>query len=226
MAALAKSNIHREPTRTGELVLLVSGPEGPAKAGPARVRSRVEPPARGRFLVALSATGAFRGELRKELPKPLGKNRILLDTAPRREGSSGEVDVERLAERAWFYRRLGATHLVVEAEPPRGADLKAYLVHLLAAFAPLAGDEELAVDVILPARTAPLLSNTWMLSYLVQEAAQKAGREFAAGLIRTEHGHEGAFTLDAAQPTEDAPPPLEGPPPAPARPVHGQLGLL
>ncbi len=226
MAALAKNKNHREPTRAGEIVLLVSGPEGPAKAGPARVRARVGPPARGRFLVALSATGTFRGELRKELPKPLGKNRILLDTAPRQEGSSGEVDVERLAERAWFYRRLGATHLVVEAEPPRGADLKEYLVRLLAAFAPLAGDEELAVDLVLPARTAPLLSNAWMLSYLVREAAQKAGREFADGLIHAQHSCGSAFTLDAAQPAEDAPPLLEAPPPAPARPVHGQLGLL
>lgn len=180
MAAPATEILHSE---TGALRLICAKENGPAIAGALQVKARAGNRDTRRFVVVLAASGRLRGALRRELPRPVGKNRVLVDTAPRRKG---DIDLSRLAERAWFYRRLGATHLVIEAEPTRGVEIREYLTSLLAAFGPLVTDEELQVDVVLPARAAAAVHNDWMLSFLCEEAIQRAGREFDSDRIQIE----------------------------------------
>lgn len=172
-----------QANETGALRLLCAKEEGTGAAGAAQVKARAGAEGTRRFVVVLAASGALRSALRRELPRPVGKNRVLVDTAPRRKG---DVDLARLAERSWFYRRLGATHLVIEAEPARGVEIREYLTQLLSAFGPLVTDEALQIDVVLPARAAAVVHNEWMLSFLCEEAIQRARREFDCGRIQVE----------------------------------------
>lgn len=226
MSTLLATEANPTPTASrGAVNFIVAGVESPADAGTARVRELVAPPARGRFLVVLSASAGFRAALKRDLPRPLGRNRVLMDAAPK-AGKRGETDFEQLARRAWFYRRLGATHLLVECEPGK-ADLREYLTRLLAAFVPLASDDGLVIDLVVPAKAEASLKNRWLVDFLLDKAAEVAGRELNGKVVRVRGKQSGPLALEGSAEEEPAQPRLPEVA-AYARRVEneGQLGLL
>ncbi|MEW6777588.1 MAG: hypothetical protein AB1405_14920 [Bdellovibrionota bacterium] len=210
----------------GKLVFTVAGTGGVSAAGGAAVRSWIGPAVKGRFVIVLCSSPSFRAAVRRSLSEPIGKNRVLVDAAPRRRGpGSIETDFEKIAERVWFYRRLGATHFAIEADGGRSEDAKSLLVRLLSTFGPLCQEEELTVDLVVPAQAAPAVRNRWMLSYLLTAARERSGRDIGEDAVRIAGVNESAFLLDE-EPAADATSVSPLAPLAPETPPAGQLGLL
>lgn len=114
---------------------------------------------RAHLPAALAAAGeAFRAVVfsasresdRAVVEIPDHRHGVILDRAPR------PWDAELLAERIWFYTRLKALRFVIEA-PWNPSDAYARIADAVGLLAPLAHDEGLAIDLIVPAAIGPLV---------------------------------------------------------------------